>query len=102
MSCTFSSSLRSLRAPGLRFWKALSVGAKSVKPCEFDFSWLSIWANQCGVLPTLFEDCGQVHRPGWGRGRGLGLGFMSQDCGKGEENESESSGGHAGFECVWN
>nr|KYP53340.1 hypothetical protein KK1_024719 [Cajanus cajan] len=45
MSFTFWSSLRPLRAPDFRFMKALSVGAKRVKPCEFDFSWLSIWVS---------------------------------------------------------
>lgn len=34
-------------APDLRFWNALSVGAKIVKPCEVVFSWLSIWVSCC-------------------------------------------------------
>lgn len=43
MSFTCWSWFRPLRAPCLRLWKALSVGAKRVKPSEFDLSWLSIW-----------------------------------------------------------
>lgn len=50
MSSFFCWSLRELRKPGLRLWKALSFGANTVNPL-FEFrSWALIWVETCVVV----------------------------------------------------
>lgn len=42
MSLTWSSGLNLFRVPGLRFWKALSVGANTVMPSDELLTWMLI------------------------------------------------------------